>query len=114
MLSPYRRAAATLAAVVSLAVAAPVGPVAETSPAGCRACSGRAGATLSSARVAPHPVAPTVASYQVRGVSKSGLAALGRSPSSGRPAALAALSPPEPASGFAVTGVTWRGGRPRV
>src|SRR3954465_12670072 len=76
--SPRRQAAATLAVVVSLAVAAPVGPVAATSQA-VPALAPGAGAALKSARAAPHPVDPSVATFPVRGVSPQGLAALSRS-----------------------------------
>jgi hypothetical protein len=109
--SPPCRAVASLAAVVSLAVA-PVGPAAETSPAVSALARG-VGAALASARVAPHPVDPSVATYRVRGVSDAGLAALGPARAAMRRASsLAALSAPEPASGFAVTGVTWDGSAP--
>src|SRR4051794_37007486 len=70
--SPPRRAAATLAAVVLLAVVAPSGPVAATSPAGSALAPG-AGATLQENGVAPYPVDPAVATFPVRGVSRAGL-----------------------------------------
>jgi N-acetylmuramoyl-L-alanine amidase/FG-GAP-like repeat len=114
--SHLRQAAATLAAVASLAVA-PLGPVAATSPAGPALALG-AGATQSSARVAPHPVAPTVTTFHVRGISSAGLSALGRTGTKGfgversPTARLAALSGPEPATGFAVAGATWQGPSP--
>jgi N-acetylmuramoyl-L-alanine amidase/FG-GAP-like repeat len=108
---PPRRAAATLAAVVSLAVVAPVGPVAATSRARSSLAPGGE-AALTSARAVSHPVAPTVARFSVRGVSPAGLAALGPAPAKALPTSLAALSAPEPASGLAVTGATWRGAAP--
>ncbi|HSS67435.1 MAG TPA: FG-GAP-like repeat-containing protein [Nocardioidaceae bacterium] len=108
------RSAATLAAVLSLAVAS-VGPVAAS--LATSALAPGVGATQTSARVAPHPVAahpvaPTVATYPVPGVSQVGLSALGRTGMTQPAPSLAALSAPEPASGVAVTGATWRGSAP--
>ena len=60
---------------------------------------------------APHPVDPSVRSYAVRGVSEQALRTLS-SAKTAHSDDLAALSDPRPASGFAVTGVTWTGSAP--
>jgi hypothetical protein len=60
---------------------------------------------------APHPVDPSVRSYAVRGASDRALRTLS-SAKTAHSDDLAALSDPRPASGFAVTGVTWTGRAP--
>src|SRR6185503_15842989 len=96
VLTHPRQAAATLAAVVSLAALAPVGPLAAS--LATSALAPGAGATQKSARVAPDPVAPTVATYRVRGLDPAGLSALGRTGAKGLGPSVVALSAPEPAS----------------
>jgi hypothetical protein len=59
----------------------------------------------------PHPVDPSVRSYAVRGVDTQALKTLGESKTA-HSEHLAALSSAKPASGFAVTGVTWSGAAP--
>jgi hypothetical protein len=109
-----RRLAATLVAVVSAAaLCAPTGLASSVQTAG-KASSPLAlgpGLAQAASRVTPAPVPPSVREYPVRGVSPRGLAALRHVTRPGS-ASYAALSAPEPASGFAVTGVTWTGRTP--
>lgn len=69
------------------------------------------GAAVPAAGQPAHPVDPTVRSYAVRGVSATALQTLGDTKAA-HSHNLAALSAPRPATGFAVTGVTWRGTAP--
>ncbi len=63
------------------------------------------------APTAPHPVAPSVHEFAVDGVSSAGLRQLSTAKATVA-RGYAALSAPEPATGYAVTGVTWSGSAP--
>ena len=101
---------ACVTAVAGLVSALLVAPLTATSVHATAPAAGPHEASGPAFR-APHPVDPSVRSYAVRGASDRALRTLS-SAKTAHSDNLAALSDPRPASGFAVTGVTWTGRAP--
>jgi hypothetical protein len=111
--APRRLAAVLVAAAMAAAVDAPMG-LATVSQAPNQVSAPAAvgsGQPPAASGVAPAPIAPSVHTFAVVGVSTRGLAVLGKGIRAAA-STYAALSAPEPASGFAVTGATWTGPAP--
>lgn len=106
MSAARRLTTAVALAVLGAGLAAPDGQAADSDGGSSLARATDAAVAIAAA---PSAVVPVVARYPVRGVDPRGVALLGKPAA---PSGLAALSRAEPASGFAVTGVTWRGAAP--